>query len=62
MQLIGGLMFTDNSNTLIHLMVLPLLDNFEEASGYSWVGVYLAWLYSELCQASNAPTLEISDH
>lgn len=60
MQLIGGFLFADKSNTFVHLMFLPLLDNFEEAGKYSWGGACLAWLYKELCGASRSTSLEIA--
>ncbi|XP_038885843.1 serine/threonine-protein phosphatase 7 long form homolog [Benincasa hispida] len=60
MQLIGGLLFTDKSSTLVHLMLLPLLFDFEYAGMYSWGGDCLAWLYRELCWATNAQALEIA--
>ena len=61
MQLIGGFLFADKSNTLVHLMFLPLLGSFETAGRYSWGSACLAWLYRELCQASIATILEIAD-
>jgi len=59
MQLIGGFLFADKSNTLVHLMFLPLLASFEQAGNYSWGGACLAWLYRELCRASHAQALDI---
>uniref|UniRef100_A0A9I9E2J8 Aminotransferase-like plant mobile domain-containing protein n=1 Tax=Cucumis melo TaxID=3656 RepID=A0A9I9E2J8_CUCME len=46
MQLIGGFLFADKSNTL--------------AGTYAWDAATLAWLYRELCRASNAQSLEIA--
>ncbi|XP_022152174.1 uncharacterized protein LOC111019957 isoform X2 [Momordica charantia] len=60
MQLIGGFLFADKSNTLVHLMFLPLLKDFEEAGRYSWGSACLAWLYRELCRASQIDALEIA--
>ncbi|XP_038896741.1 serine/threonine-protein phosphatase 7 long form homolog [Benincasa hispida] len=59
MQLIGGFLFTDKSNTLVHLMFLPLLSDFEHVSMYSWDGTCLAWFYRELCRATDAQALKI---
>ncbi|XP_031736055.1 serine/threonine-protein phosphatase 7 long form homolog [Cucumis sativus] len=60
MQLIGGFLFADKSNTLVHCMFLPLLINFDQAGTYAWGAACLAWLYRELCRASNARSLEIA--
>lgn len=60
MQLIGGFLFADKSSTFVHLMFLPLLNDFEEAGQYSWGSACLAWLYRELCRASQIDTLEIA--
>ena len=60
MKLIGGFLFADKSNTLVHCMFLPLLDDFDQAGTYAWGAVCLAWLYRELCRASNARSLEIA--
>ncbi|KAL0540517.1 hypothetical protein IC582_020525 [Cucumis melo] len=60
MQLIGGCLFADKSNTLVHCMFLPLLSDFDEAGTYSWGAACLAWLYRELCRASHAQSLEIA--
>ena len=61
MQLIGGFLFVDKSNTLFHLMFIPLLGSFETAGKYSWSRACLAWLYIELCRTSTTVALEIAD-
>ncbi|XP_022150105.1 serine/threonine-protein phosphatase 7 long form homolog [Momordica charantia] len=61
MQLIGGFLFQDKSNTLVHLMFIPLLTDFKEVGQYSWGSACLAWLYRELCRASRVDALDIAD-
>lgn len=61
MQLIGGFLFADKSNTLVHLIFLSLLGSFETAGRYSWGSACLAWLYRELCWVSTATALAIAD-
>ncbi|TYK03303.1 serine/threonine-protein phosphatase 7 long form-like protein isoform X1 [Cucumis melo var. makuwa] len=60
MQLIGGFLFADKSNNLVHCMFLQFLFDFDQAGTYAWGAATLAWLYRELCRASNAQSLEIA--
>ncbi|XP_038896713.1 protein MAIN-LIKE 2-like [Benincasa hispida] len=46
--LIGGLVFSDKSNSRVHLMYLPLLVDFDVAGIYNWDAECLAWLYGKL--------------
>ena len=48
LQFIGGFLFVNKSNNRVHLMFLPLLEDFEVISTYSWGSVCLAWLYREM--------------
>ena len=50
--ILGGWIFADKSSSLVHLMFLQLLRDFEQAEQYSWEGTYLAWLYRKLCRAA----------
>ena len=59
MQLIGGFLFADKSNTLVHCMFLQFIFNFDQVGTYVWGAATLAWLYRELCRASHAQSLEI---
>ena len=59
LQLIDGTLFMDKSGTLVHLMFLPLLENFETAGYYSWGSAGLAWLYREMCRASRRDSHDI---
>ncbi|KAA0053396.1 serine/threonine-protein phosphatase 7 long form-like protein [Cucumis melo var. makuwa] len=60
MQLIGGFLFVDKSNTLVHCMFLQFIFDFDQAGTYAWGAVTLAWLYRELCRANHAQSLEIT--
>ncbi|XP_011648507.1 serine/threonine-protein phosphatase 7 long form homolog [Cucumis sativus] len=58
-QLIGGFLFADKSNTLVHCIFLSLLIDFDQADTYAWGATCLAWLYRKLCRASSTWSLEI---
>ncbi|TYK15875.1 serine/threonine-protein phosphatase 7 long form-like protein [Cucumis melo var. makuwa] len=60
MQLIGGFLFADKSNTLVHCMFLQFIFDFDQAGTYAWGAVTLAWLYRELCRVNHAQSLEIT--
>ena len=60
LQLIGGSLFADKSNSLVHLMYLPLLSDLQTAGQYSWGSACLAYLYRELCRASQTGAHEIA--
>ena len=60
MQLIGGFLFADKLNTLVHCMFLQFIFDFEQVGTYVWGVATLAWLYRELYCASNAQSLEIA--
>ena len=60
LQLIGGCLFADKSNSKVHLMFLPFLKDFDTAGTYSWGSACLAWLYRELCRASHIDARDIS--
>ncbi|KAL8509938.1 hypothetical protein ACS0TY_016959 [Phlomoides rotata] len=51
--LIGGLMMPDSSRNTVALLYLQFLENVEEAGRYSWASAVLAFLYRELCTASD---------
>ena len=58
--LLGGVIAPDKSNSLVHLMYLPLLADFEAAGRFSWGSACLAVLYHEMCRASNQDASEIA--
>lgn len=59
LRLIGGVIFPDKSSSRVHLMFLPLLEDFHRAGQYSWGAACLAWLYRELCRGTNPAAKEI---
>lgn len=59
LRLIGGLLFVDKSSRFVHLIYLPLLEDFQVAGSYSWGSACLAFLYREMCKASDYDTKEI---
>ena len=44
LELFGGSYFADKSGKKIHLMFLPMLEDFDTAGLYSWGSAVLAWL------------------
>ncbi|KAK9083488.1 hypothetical protein Scep_029959 [Stephania cephalantha] len=61
LQLIGGCLFADKSNRFVHLMFLPLLEDFQIARQYSCESACLAYLYRKLCRGSRAGAYEVAD-
>ena len=57
--LIGGVLFPDTFGSHIHMMFLPLLEDFGAIRTYSWGSACLAWLYRYLCRASQSGVSEI---
>ncbi|KAL0384501.1 UNVERIFIED_CONTAM: protein MAINTENANCE OF MERISTEMS [Sesamum radiatum] len=51
--LLGGVMCPDSSGNLIPLLYLTKLEDIVEARNYSWGSAVLAFLYRELCNATN---------
>ncbi|QHO18800.1 uncharacterized protein DS421_11g323620 [Arachis hypogaea] len=52
MQLIGGFLFPDQSNTRVHLRWLPLLEDLDQCGQLSWGSAVLAFLYLMLCRGT----------
>ncbi|RYR61738.1 hypothetical protein Ahy_A04g018945 [Arachis hypogaea] len=50
--LLGMTLFADKSTVYAHMKYLPLLQNFEQISTYSWGSTTLAHLYKSLCRTS----------
>ncbi|KAK4408652.1 Serine/threonine-protein phosphatase 7 long form [Sesamum angolense] len=50
--LLGGTMCPDSSGNLVSLLYLAKLEDIVAARNYSWGSAVLAFLYSELCNAS----------
>ncbi|XP_021629606.1 serine/threonine-protein phosphatase 7 long form homolog [Manihot esculenta] len=59
MRVIGSI-FSDTSASRVNLMFLPLLTDLEEAGNYSWGGACLAWLYRQLCKATNPEVMQMA--
>ena len=59
--MLGGCLFADKSNNLIHLMFLSLLAYFETVGYYSWGSTDLALLYRELCRVSRIHVHQITE-
>lgn len=57
--LLGGKLFGDSSSQYVHLMFLPLLENFDDTYTYSWGSAVLAFLYRELCRCGNPKKKDI---
>ncbi|KAK9135433.1 hypothetical protein Syun_014763 [Stephania yunnanensis] len=60
LQLLGGTLFADKSNNLVHITYLQFLEDFEAAGQYSWGSATLAHLYRQLCLAANIDGAEIA--
>ena len=41
-------------------MFLPMLEDFDTAGRYSWGSAVLAWLYRELCRATDSDSCDIA--
>ncbi|XP_025634379.1 protein MAIN-LIKE 1-like [Arachis hypogaea] len=52
MQLIGGILFLDASDSRVHIRWLPLLEDLDACGRLSWDSAVLAWLYRQMCQAT----------
>uniref|UniRef100_A0A2N9FHZ6 Aminotransferase-like plant mobile domain-containing protein n=1 Tax=Fagus sylvatica TaxID=28930 RepID=A0A2N9FHZ6_FAGSY len=60
LELIGGSYFADKSGEKVHLMFLPMLEDFDAAGRYSWGSAVLGWLYRELCRATDPDSCDIA--
>ena len=61
LELLGGSYFVDKFGEKVHLMFLPFLEDFDAAERYSWGSAALAWLYRELCKATDPDSCDITD-
>ncbi|QHO44553.1 Serine/threonine protein phosphatase 7 long form isogeny [Arachis hypogaea] len=52
MQLIGGILFPDASDSRVHIRWLPLLEDLDACGRLSWGSAVLAWLYRQMCRAT----------
>nr|XP_023924225.1 serine/threonine-protein phosphatase 7 long form homolog [Quercus suber] len=59
LALLGDKLFMDKSGDRVHLMFLEQLQNLHDPPQYSWGSGCLAWLYRELCRASEKGASQI---
>ncbi|KAF7807039.1 serine/threonine-protein phosphatase 7 long form-like protein [Senna tora] len=60
LKLIGGYLMPDKSSKEVYLMYLPLLADLTAVRTFSWGSAVLAYLYRELCNATDPDTHDIS--
>ncbi|KAK6781844.1 hypothetical protein RDI58_019640 [Solanum bulbocastanum] len=58
--MIAGMMMADTSGNYLKLMYLPMLEDLNVVSSYSWGSATLAYLYRFLCKASQSNQNEIA--
>ena len=59
LALLGNTIFGDKSGDRVHLMWVHQLEDLRNPEMYSWGSAFLAWLYRELCRASDKGTSQI---
>ena len=59
LALIGDKLFMEKSGDRVHLMFLDFMRNLRDPPQYSWGSGCLAWLYRELCRASEKGASQI---
>ncbi|XP_057730075.1 protein MAIN-LIKE 1-like [Arachis stenosperma] len=52
MQVIRDILFSDASNSQVHIRWLPLLEDLDTCDRLSWGSVVLAWLYRRMCRVT----------
>ncbi|KAL5128583.1 Serine/threonine-protein phosphatase 7 long form [Glycine soja] len=52
-RFIGGILFVDKSSSKVSLRYLQFLRDFEQCNTYAWGPVVLAYLYREMCSATD---------
>ncbi|XP_057502249.1 protein MAIN-LIKE 1-like [Actinidia eriantha] len=60
LRLIGGILFTDYSQTLVKVAYLPLLLDLDAAGACSWGSAVLAMLYRSMCRATKIGQRQIA--
>ncbi|KAH1254695.1 Serine/threonine-protein phosphatase 7 long form [Glycine max] len=53
LRFIGGVLFVNKSSSKVSLRYLQFLRDFEQCSTYAWGPVVLAYLYREMCSATD---------
>ena len=59
LALLGDTIFMDKSGDRVHLMWVQQLEDLRNPRRYSWGSACLAWLYRELCRASDKTASQI---
>ena len=59
LALLGDTIFDDKSGDKVHMMCLQMLRDLRNPPRYSWGSACLAWLYRELCKATDRGTSQI---
>ncbi|KAH1264630.1 Serine/threonine-protein phosphatase 7 long form [Glycine max] len=59
LRFIGGVLFVDKSSNKVSLRYLQFLCDFEDCSTYTWGPAVLAFLYREMCSATDYKTKSI---
>ncbi|KAH1197501.1 Serine/threonine-protein phosphatase 7 long form [Glycine max] len=59
LRFIGGVLFVDKSSNKVSLRYIQFLRDFEDCSTYAWGPVVLAFLYREMCSATDYKTKSI---
>jgi hypothetical protein len=60
LELLRGSYFVDKFGEKLHLMFLPMLEDFDATGRYSWGSAVLAWLYRELYRATDPDSCDIT--
>ncbi|KAF7806810.1 serine/threonine-protein phosphatase 7 long form-like protein [Senna tora] len=60
LKLIGGYLMPDKSSKEVYLMYLPLLTDLTAVRTFCWGSAVLAYLYREMCNATDPDTHDIS--
>ena len=59
LALLGDIIFMDKSDERVHLLWVQQLEDLCNPRRYSWGSACLAWLYRELCRASDKKASQI---
>ncbi|KAH1193751.1 Serine/threonine-protein phosphatase 7 long form [Glycine max] len=61
LRFIGGVLFVDKSSNKVSLRYLQFLRDFQDCSTYAWGPAILAFLYREMCSATDYKTKSIEE-
>ncbi|RYQ97310.1 hypothetical protein Ahy_B08g093346 [Arachis hypogaea] len=60
-QLIGSILFPDASDSRVYIRWFPLLEDLEACGRLSWGSAVLAWLYRQMCHATEHGQRNLGD-